>query len=328
MPCLRRLEVVIAYDGDENLCYADQWETFIMNRLPFLSTFDFKFRLMHMINNTNNVLVSFDTSFSFWQSRKRHWSVAIVNNSMNSVVFTVPRFSPQSIGYSHSPVSSPYLKTLPNVRFSMLYKHDLDLHIEKTDALFNFRYTQVERLIIWNTIFDVKMIDFSNVQYLCVQTLECPLNRLFQFIKESMPRLWRLEIYSSELLENSRHASSIEQIRALELPYFYYPSRREHFDWLHLFSQINRLNISLRNLEQIPVLIDRLEHLSIGLFQVVNQKIGVQLPEREWFIRNTRRLKKNNNFTCQICAGHLCNTKGILIYRSEASLPLFFRFVW
>jgi hypothetical protein len=295
-------------DGDHRLYSAYQWERFIIDQLPSLSTFNFKFQFRCISLDEEIVLAPFRASF--WLNDSRHWYVAC--DRRYSLIFTVPRFAPDAIVHPYVPVR-PNTTTVPIEQHKIFYDHIIELMLT-SDSESLYQYGQVKVLTLLSFNIDDKMIDLCQVQCLSVQISQrWSLQELIQFIKQSMPCLHSLKLDSAFSIESSAPVVPLAQIRTLYLSYFASFLENNDIDLSRFFPHVERLTTTVNTRCQMALLIDRFEHLSSCSFYVVNCQIGVKkkLREppvtREWLVNNTRRLakKRNNNFTCRFDRRHL-----------------------
>ncbi|CAF2787512.1 unnamed protein product [Rotaria sp. Silwood2] len=302
MPRLRRLELVVNCEGNCNLGYGDRWKIFILERLPLLTTFNFKFKLEHVYRNEETILYHFRNPF--WLDENRHWFVAY--DHRRSVLYTVPYFAPRSIVYSEIPVL-PHAMTLPIGQYAIFYNMINELRFDSIKEEPFYRYTQVEKLVLISLNINEALIDLSRVQSMCVNSSSWSLDMIVPLIRHSMPRLNQLSLNCIFSLKCSTSIIPLKQIRILNMPFFAYSSNNENSDWTHLFSNIERLSITVNSCHELTFLIDRFNNLSYALFIVNNCCINVRRNfwepriTREWLVENTRRLATlgDNDFTCR-----------------------------
>jgi hypothetical protein len=294
MPRLRELELIVSSGGSPNLFDGDQWEIFIVDHLPFLTTFDFKFKIINIDHNKHDkesILARFHSPF--WLDKNRHWYVAF--NADDLVLYTVPRFAPRAI----------HATTLPIEQHVLLYHSVTELELGP-DCKPSYRYTQVQKLTLLIPNIDENMIDISQVKYLCIKTKSWSLIKLVQLIRKSMPRLYHLKIDCDISWIKDRNIVPLEQIRVLELPHFFSSPKNDQVDFSFLFPRVQRLKIKVNTCHQMALLIDRLKYLSNGSFNIVNFQTDIKdklrEPEsiRQWLIETLPRLATNNNFTVRL----------------------------
>jgi hypothetical protein len=307
LPHLRQLELVCS-DGDRHLCSAYQWERFIIDRLPSLSTFNFKFQFQYINLDEEILLAPFRTAF--WVNKNRQWYVAC--DRRYSLLFTVPRFAPHAIVYPNVPIL-PNMTTLPIEQNAIFYQHITELTLG-ANSVSLYQYGQVKMLTLLSFNIDEKIIDLCQVEYLSVQIPQrWSLHELIQLIKKSMPRLHCLKLDSAFFIESSAAVVPLAQIRTLYWSYLASKLENNNLDLSYFFPRVERLKITVNTRGQMALLIDLFKHLSSGSFYVINCQIGVKekLREppvtREWLINNTRRLARrtDNSFTCRFDSHHL-----------------------
>ncbi|CAF4121230.1 unnamed protein product [Rotaria socialis] len=301
-PRLRQLELIVDCDGNNNLSYGDRWERFIVERLPRLRTFYFKFKLENVYRNEQTVLGHFHTPF--WLDKHRPWFVAY--DRQRSLLFTVPHFAHRSIAYSEMPVL-PHSTTLPIEQHARLYNMITELTFDSIKNEPDYCYKEVEKLVLIGLEINRALIDLSRVQYLSVNSSSWSLDMIVQLIWYSMPCLHYLSFNCGLSLKYSNSIIPLEQIHILQMPFFAYSANNENFDWIQLFSRVERLSITVNSCHELAILIDQFNNISYASFTVNNYCINVRRNlwepriTREWLVRNTRRLTTldNNSFTCR-----------------------------
>jgi hypothetical protein len=108
---LRGLELVIPFAAEHSFLDADQWERFLSNHLPRLSTFNFQ---ISSWSSDTDVIEQYRRPFRL----NRHWYVAC--DPTYSSLFTVPYFASTSMNHSSVPVSSN-CTTLPIEQHHVFY---------------------------------------------------------------------------------------------------------------------------------------------------------------------------------------------------------------
>ncbi|CAF4132593.1 unnamed protein product [Rotaria magnacalcarata] len=302
MPSLRQLELIVNSDGNNNLSYGDRWEMFIVERLTLLRTFYFKFKLENVYRNSQTVLCHFRTPF--WLDEHRPWFVAY--DLRRSLLFTVPHFAHRSIVYSEMPVL-PHSTTLPIEQHALLYNMITELTFDSIKDEPDYCYTEVEKLVLIGLEINRALIDLSRVQYLSVNSSSWSLDMIVKLIRYSMPCLHHLSFNCRLSLKYSNSIIPLEQIRILQMPFFAYSTNNENFDWIQIFSRVERLSITVNSCHELAILIDRFNNISYASFTINNSCINVRRNlweprmTREWLVRNTRRLTTldNNSFTCR-----------------------------
>jgi hypothetical protein len=97
------IDLEIECRSDLDLCDGYQWQLFILDKLPYLKKFYFKFQLKKLTIILNsigieNILRSYSTSF--WLNEKR-WFIAIEWGQR--LIYSVPRFSCESADVDFRP---------------------------------------------------------------------------------------------------------------------------------------------------------------------------------------------------------------------------------
>jgi hypothetical protein len=296
-PRLQRLELIVNCEGNNNLGYGDRWKMFIVERLPLLRTFNFKFHLEHVYRNEEVLLDHFRTPF--WLDQNRHWFVAYDRRS--SFLFTVPHFAPRSILYSQIPVLS-HSTTLPIKQHSIFYHKITEITFDSIKEEPSYRYTNVDKLILFNLKINETLIDLSRVQCLSVNLSSCSFDTIIELIRNSMPHLNQLSFNCKLSLICSTPLIPLEQIRILHMPFFAYSSTDDNLNWSQLFLRVERLSITVNSSHQMALLIDRFKNMSYASFNINNCCINGKRNRRErrvtqeWIIQNTR-LATIDNFT-------------------------------
>ncbi|CAF1403994.1 unnamed protein product [Adineta steineri] len=302
MPRLRRLELIVNCEGNSNLAYGDRWKIFIVERLPLLRIFNFKFHLEHIYYDKQTILSHFRNSF--WLDKNRNWFVAY--NPRRSLLFTVPYFAPRSILYSETPVLHN-LTTLPIEQYSIFYNMINELTFDSINEELSYRYTNVDKLILSNHKITKALIDLSRIRCLCVNLSSCSFNTIIQLIRRFMPNLNQLSFDSKLSLICSTPIIPLEQIRILHMPFFAYSLTDDDCNWSRIFLCVERLSMTVNSCHEMALLIDRFENMSCASFNINNccingrRNLRERRVTRQWIIENTRRLgtMNNNNFTCR-----------------------------
>lgn len=302
MPNLQQLQLVVNCTCSHNCGDGDRWRLFIIEHLPLMRTFNFKFQLENVYRNIETLLDHFRTSF--WLNEKRNWFV--MYDSYRSVLFTVPHYARHSVSYSEIPVL-PRLTTLPIEKHALLYNKVNEITFDSIKEKPLYCYTHVEKLILMNVKIDEAFIDLSQVQYLSINLSSWSLDMIVQLIRQSMPRLYQLSVNCNISLTCSTSIVPLQQIRILHLPFFAYSTNNKNFDWTQLFPRLERLSITVNSCHEMAFLIDRLDSLTYASFIINNCSLNARRVcwesriTKEWFIKNTRRLAslENHNFTCR-----------------------------
>jgi len=297
MPHLQHLELIVSSGGSVNLLEGNQWELFINQYLPFLSIFNFKFKLIPIDREKyteKNVLAPFHSPF--WLNRNPAWYIGYNINDL--ILYTISHFVPRTIKHSNPSDST----TLPVEEYSIYYNQINELELD-SNGKSSYRYSHIQRLILSIAMIDENVIDLSKVEYLCVRSSSWSLKKLFQIIKKAMTHLYHLEIQYNISTIHLCDVTPLEQIRILNLP----GSRNaDNIDLSSLFPCVEYLTIGLSHIDQMAHLIDRLRHLSSASFQIINGSDTIDHtftePDtiRKWLREKSNRLATNNNFTCRL----------------------------
>ncbi|CAF3939894.1 unnamed protein product [Rotaria sp. Silwood2] len=276
---------------------ANRWEKFIVEHLPKLMTFDFKFCSG---NIDRKVLDRFRSSF--WLDK--YWFVAF--NSSCSLLFTVPHFAPTSMNCSFAPVLSD-CTTLPLEQHIIFYDRITKLRYESNQTKLPYRYNYVKELILDDPYMHDNIVYLSKIQSLIVNTSDWSLDKVITLIKEAMPSVNHLRLNCTQSNVQYKYFPdiSLPQIRILSLPQYGRYTGKIIFNWSKLFPCVERLIASINSKKQIPFLIDHFKNMINGFFVVddshydMKQRIKVT---RQWLKKHSYRLKgiNENNFICQI----------------------------
>lgn len=302
MPYLQQLELIVTSGGSINLLDGNQWESFIQKHLFFLSKFDFKFKITNIDRNSHdekNFLTPFRSSF--WLKRNPAWYV--VYNVIDCILYTVPRFVPDTIKYSLLS-SFTHLTTLPDDKYFIYYNkiHEIDIDLISNSS---YKCTNVQRLILSIKEINNNTLDFSKVTYLCVTSISWSIKKLLKLIKTTMTCLYHLKIDFKFLNTQFSDVDSMEQIRILELPQFSYSLKNDNNDLSSIFPFIERLIIKISGIFDMSHIIDRFIYLSSVSFNIINTNDGSEnlftnIDICKWLIENTERLQLNSNFTYRL----------------------------
>jgi hypothetical protein len=296
---LRRLELVVSFGGELDLLDGYQWEIFIIERLPLLSTFNFKFCMENM---NRNVLDQYRSRF--WLDR--HWYVAYLDS--HSFLFTVPYFVPISINDSYSPILSDST-TLPIEQHNIFYDRVTELRFQSDEWIMPYRYNHIKTLYLDGPCIHKNVIDLSKVQSLTVNTSDWSWCMIIELIKESMPNVHELNLHCLYPGIHRRHFRniSLNQIRTLCISKYGELPTNDLFDWSRIFPCVETLTVTINTKHQIPFLIDRFKNMSTCRFYTGfgNNDVRRRLQSesrvtRKWLIKNTYRLRNNDNFICRI----------------------------
>ena len=304
MPHLRQLELIVSSGGSVNLLEGNQWKLFIQKYLPFLSIFNFKFKLIPIDReryNEKNVLSPFYSPF--WLNRNPPWYIGYNINDL--ILYTIPYFVPREIKHSLF-INSFDAITLPVEQYSIYYNQINELELDSTCRT-SYRYPNIQRLILSVATIDESTIDLSKVKYLCVRSSSWSLRKLFQIIKKSMTGLYHLEIQFNISMIQLCDVAPLDQIRVLDLPQFSGSLNGDNsVDLSSLFPCVEYLTIRLNSIDQMVYLIDRFRYLSSASFHIINglDDINHIITEsdaiRKWLREKSNRLATNNDFTCRL----------------------------
>ncbi|CAF1345334.1 unnamed protein product [Adineta steineri] len=256
----------------------------------------------HIYHDKQTILSHFRNSF--WLDKNRNWFVAY--NPRPSLLFTVPYFAPRSILYSETPVLHN-LTTLPIEQYSIFYNMINELTLDSINEELSYRYTNVDKLILFNHEINKALIDLSRIRCLCVNLSSCSFDTIIQLIRRSMPNLNQLSFNCKLSLTCSFPIIPLEQIHILHMPFFAYSLADDECNWSHIFLCVERLSMTVNSCQEMTFLIDRFENMSCASFNINNccingrRNLRERRATRQWIIENTRRLATmdNNNFTCR-----------------------------
>ncbi|CAF1274023.1 unnamed protein product [Adineta steineri] len=298
MPHLEKLELNVSSGGSINLLDGDQWEIFILNHLPSLRIFNFKFKIINIDQNKENILAHFRTPF--WLHKNRCWHVSF--NPEDSILYTVPYFAPRIIKYPSYTILS-HATTLPIDQHRILYDNVIELELGP-DCKPSYRYRHVQKLTLLVSNIDKSIIDVSRIEYLCIRTTASwSLKNLFRMIKQSMPCVYHLNIDCDLSWTKIRDIVPLEQIRILDLSQFFFSDKKsKQIDLPFLFPNIEHLTTKINTYDQMISLIDQLKYLSHASFHIINCQTDLNQPERmhQWLLKMSHRLSTNNNFTFKL----------------------------
>ncbi|CAM4775390.1 unnamed protein product [Rotaria magnacalcarata] len=294
---LRQLELVVTIGADPPFVDAYQWERFIVEYLPQLITFYFKFSSLYINQNILNQFRS-----SFWLNKR--WVVAC--NLDGRCLFTVPHFAPTSMSNACAPVSSE-CTTLPVEEHIVLYDRVTQLVYESDHWNLPYRYNHVKKLFLDDPYMQENIVDLSQVQSLYVNTSDWSLYMILTLIKEDMSSVNYLSLnctYTNIDYQDFPNIS-LPQIQMLCLPKYgqYLDNDRLHLT--QFFPCVERLKVSINSKHQIPFLIDHFKNILSGFFYVnPSEYDGIKRIRmtRQWLKKQTDRLRGSNrdNFICQI----------------------------
>ncbi|CAF4088314.1 unnamed protein product [Adineta steineri] len=294
---LRRLELVIPYGAENSFLDADQWERFLSNHLPRLSTFNFN---ITPYSSGTNVIDQYRRPF--WLNR--HWYVAC--DETHSYLFTVPYFASTLMNHSSVPVSSN-CTTLPIEQHHIFYDCVTDFTFDSDGCKLSSRYNYVKNLVLQCSYIENNVIDLSQVQSFIVSTPEWSLYKIITLIKEEMPAVNCLTLdyayprVSYKCLENI----SLKQVKKLCLPEYRNFKGIKPFDWSQLFPCVERLHISINSKSQIKCLLIQFRNLISGYFYVgfghQDRRKSIQIT-RSWLQKqiSCSKGKITKNFTYRI----------------------------
>jgi hypothetical protein len=279
MPNLLHFE--LDTQGYMDLIDGQRWESLVSN----LIVFNFRFHLLCLSSNCSeeNILDSFRSLF--WLEQK-HWFVAY-DGPYSRQIFTVPRFAPKILICPNS--YWPPLCTSSDFCFDQ-YIHQVQL------SLFNpiiHRFTKVTSLIL-----DIEEIVTDLVSTSCVNLIE------------HMPCLHSLSFRNLSVLACLLHDIVFKAIRTLHVRNAYERSETQlQLDINRLctvFPRLECFDMELTSRQDLVLLIDQLKYLSFAKFQFYQSSSSnmslfrSSSVTRNWLIKNSRRLKRNNNFTYEI----------------------------
>jgi hypothetical protein len=245
------------YCGEGQFTNANQWERFILEYLPRLFTFNFKFSCWQ----TDETIID-QYRRPFWLDK--HWYVAY--NSNISLLFTVPHFAPTSI--LHSPnLQTSDCTTLPIEQYFILYDHASELELASDQCKLPYRYNHIKKLILSDVFNHENVFDLSKVQSFIVNTSEWSFNKIITFIKEAMPSVNYLSL-NCKYPRMNYQSISLKQIRILCLPQYGKSEGRDRFNWSRHFPSIERLIVSINSKSQIQFLIYQFKTIISGFFSI------------------------------------------------------------
>ncbi|CAF4030716.1 unnamed protein product [Rotaria sordida] len=279
------------------LLNANRWEKFIIEHLPKLTNFDFKF----FSGNINHKVLNRYRS-SFWLNK--HWYVAF--NSNLSLIFTVPYFAPTSINDSCEPISSN-CTTLPIEQHYIFYDRITALTYELDKWNLPYRYNNIKELTFNDPYMHENIVNLSKVESFIVNTSDCLLDKIIILIKEEMPSVNYLCLNCTQPNVKYKYFTgiSLPQIRTLSLPEYGRCKGKVKFYWWKLFPRVERLIVSINSKKQIPFLIDHFLKMISGFFVIHNDYLDMYDQIKitsQWLKKNTCRLKRKNEdeFVCEI----------------------------
>ncbi|CAF0831773.1 unnamed protein product [Adineta steineri] len=294
---LRRLELVIPFSAEHSLFDADQWERFLSNHLPRLSTFNFN---ISSWGSDTNIIDQYRRPF--WLNR--HWYVAC--NDDHSSLLTVPYFASTLMNHSSTPLS-PNCTTLPIEQHHIFYDCVTDFTFDFDECKLPSRYNYVKKLFLRCSHIEDNVVDLSQVQTFIVSTTEWSLYKIITLIKEAMPAVNCLSLnyayprVSYQCLENI----SLKQVQNLCLPQYGKSEGIKPFNWSQLFPCVERLHISINSKSQIKCLLNQFRNLISGYFYVgfghQNKNKSIQIT-RSWLQKqiSSSKGKITKNFTYRI----------------------------
>jgi hypothetical protein len=286
-PALIYFEIECRTDLD--LCDGYQWELFLLNQLPHLKTFNFKFQLKLTVNlniiGIENILRSY--SSLFWLNEKR-WFIAIEWGQR--LIYTVPRYSCESADPNfHPPIHRTSLDD------SIYYNHINALAIwgESTQRFLNVKEVWLvdnPSKINMESILDVNRIE----RLICVSSENDFSMEIFIHLLKEMKNVNFIQFYSIPISLNE-HTDQIvfRQIRSIELM-----KDLKSFSSIEtlnkLFPQIERLHMKIQSIEQISNILKSFStSLSIVKFHCDTSIVSIQRKSIE-------KILGHSNFTCSI----------------------------
>ncbi|UJR32740.1 hypothetical protein I4U23_020199 [Adineta vaga] len=290
---LKDLEVIIPSPGKLQLVDAYQWELFIINHLPRLKTFNFKFFILlldlHILNQFRR---------PFWIDRE--WYVAC--DFHQSFLFSVPYFAPTSVEHSRESIPFDHT-TLPIEQYRILDNRITELIFSSERNKSHHHYNNIDKLKIYGHHIQKNALDLSKVQSFIVNSPEWSLERIMKLIKQAMPSV----NYLSLICAYPRHCpcTNLNQIRTLVFPRYGELFDNDSIDWSGFFPRVERLTACITSKKQIPFFIDQFKNLISGHFFAVpndcDKKKRIKVTH-SWLTKHIQRLngKKMNNFTCDI----------------------------
>jgi hypothetical protein len=277
---------------------AYRWEIFIVEHLPQLLTFNFKF---FSLNIDQNIIDQYRRPF--WLDK--HWYVAC--DASQSSLFTVPYFAPSSINHSFAPISPDYT-TLPIEQHFVFYDCVTQLKFDSDQSSkLPYRYNYVKKFILDSVYIHENVLDLSKVQSFIVNTSEWSFFKILKLIKKSMPSVNYLSLNCTYPIMRCQHFPniSLEQVRILCLPQYGRFEGNDLFNWSRLFPCIERLIASINSKSQIRFLINQFKNMISGFFVIDSYHIDTNKQikiTRQWLEKHIDRFREKNtkNFICQI----------------------------
>ncbi|CAF1334995.1 unnamed protein product [Rotaria sordida] len=279
MPNLRHFE--LDTQGYMDLIDGQQWELLVSH----LIVFDFRIYLLCLSLNISeeNILESFRSLF--WLEYK-HWLVAY-NSSHMQHIFTVPRFASNIV--MHPYIDWPPSCTSSNFDFD---QYITCLHLSSLNSI-PHRFTNITSLIfgIEETIINSRLVAFLN-------------------LVKHIPFLNSISFRDLSVLKYMPNDIVFKQIRNLYVRDINtranIPLRLDINQLCNIFPLLERLSLELTSRQDLLLLIDQLRYLSIAKFGLyhsssIDQRSFRSLSvTRDWLMKNSRRLKTNNNFTYKL----------------------------
>ncbi|CAF4212490.1 unnamed protein product [Rotaria sp. Silwood2] len=295
---LQQLELIIETYLDHEFFNANQWEKLIVEHLPKLMTFNFKFPASFI---EREIIDRFRSPF--WLNK--HWFVAF--DSYSQTLFTVPHFASTKTSSSITSVSSDWT-TLPLEQHIIFYDRINQLRYELDQSEHSYRYNHVKELIFDDPyMYDNNIADVSKVESLTINTSDWPLDKIVTLIKTAMPcvNYLRLNCTQTSLQDKYFPDISLSQIRRLSLPQFGRYEEKIQFNWSKIFPCVERLTASINSKKQIVFLIDHFKNMISGFFVLDEyhfDKYDKIKVARQWLKKHSCRLKgkKENDFICEI----------------------------
>ena len=297
MPGLRRLELIMAWGVEEDYFDANLWESFVLQHLPQLTKFDFKFYSPHI---DEQILVPYRSPF--WLDRR--WYVAY--DPKRSHLFTVPHFIPTSNNRS-SPSISPNYTTLPLGQHQLFYDRVTEFSLKSDRHLSSFRYHHVQTLSLDCPLSHANRFDLSKVQSLQVNTSHWPFQEMMAFIQQAMPSLHSLTLNCSYADLWYRHFPriSVPQVRTLTLPKYGNLEGNDSFQWSDLFPNVERLVVSINSKRQLACLIEHFKTVASAFFflepSYIAPKKHIEVT-RQWLQKHLSHSRETaaENFTFEM----------------------------
>ncbi|CAF3426037.1 unnamed protein product [Rotaria socialis] len=273
---LQQFELIIKTYLDHEFLNANHWEKLIVEHLPKLMTFNFKFPASF---DEREIIDRFRSPF--WLNK--HWFVAF--DSQSQRLFTVPHFASTETRNSIQSVSSDWT-TLPLEQHSIFYDRVNQLKYESGQSEHPYRYNHVKKLIFNDPYMYDNIVDLSK-------------------IKTAMPCVNYLRLNCSQTSLRNKYFPdiSLPQIRRLSLPQFGRRKEKIQFNWSKVFPCVERLTASINSKNQIVFLIDHFNNMLDGFFVLDEYHFDKIKITREWLKQHSCRLKrekKENGFACEI----------------------------